>query len=195
MKKIFIHTIILLILGTGIVRAETFRAVLNASQSSIFAGVDAKRYVTEGYMKYGGNGIFVDTDTKKYGLLNIKLTVGSETLLENLVCEVGLKGVLGSAEERDDDGSIGAVAFSGVAAYKLPQSITPIPIQFSLELSGSPSVLTFLDSRNYFDVKTGIDVYIVENAALQFTYHYYNINMKNWDFQDDRILLGIALEF
>lgn len=195
MKKIFIHTIILLILGTGIVRAETFRAVLNASQSSIFAGVDAKRYVTEGYMKYGGNGIFVDTDTKKYGLLNIKLTVGSETLLENLVCEVGLKGVLGSAEERDDDGSIGAVAFSGVAAYKLPQSITPIPIQFSLELSGSPSVLTFLDSRNYFDVKTGIDVYIVENAALQFAYHYYNINMKNWDFQDDRILLGIALEF
>lgn len=195
MKKIFIHTIILLILGTGIVRAETFRAVLNASQSSIFAGVDAKRYVTEGYMKYGGNGIFVDTDTKKYGLLNIKLTVGSETLLENLVCEIGLKGVLGSAEERDDDGSIGAVAFSGVAAYKLPQSITPIPIQFSLELSGSPSVLTFLDSRNYFDVKTGIDVYIVENAALQFSYHYYGINMKNWDFQDDRILLGIALEF
>ena len=195
MKKIFIRTIILLILGTGIVRAETFRAVLNASQSSIFAGVDAKRYVTEGYMKYGGNGIFVDTDTKKYGLLNIKLTVGSETLLENLVCEIGLKGVLGSAEERDDDGSIGAVAFSGVAAYKLPQSITPIPIQFSLELSGSPSVLTFLDSRNYFDVKTGIDVYIVENAALQFSYHYYGINMKNWDFQDDRILLGIALEF
>jgi hypothetical protein len=195
MKKIFVHTVILLILGTGIVRAETFRAVLNASQSSIFAGVDAKRYVTEGYMKYGGNGIFVDTDTKKYGLLNIKLTVGSETLLENLVCEVGLKGVLGSAEERDDDGSIGAVAFSGVAAYKLPQSITPIPVQFSLELSGSPSVLTFLDSRNYFDVKTGIDVYIVENAALQFSYHYYSINMKNWDFKDDRILLGIALEF
>jgi hypothetical protein len=195
MKKIFVHTVILLILGTGIVRAETFRAVLNASQSSIFAGVDAKRYVTEGYMKYGGNGIFVDTDTKKYGLLNIKLTVGSETLLENLVCEVGLKGVLGSAEERDDDGSIGAVAFSGVAAYKLPQSITPIPVQFSLELSGSPSVLTFLDSRNYFDVKTGIDVYIVENAALQLSYHYYSINMKNWDFKDDRILLGIALEF
>ena len=195
MKKIVVLTAVLLILGTGMVQAETFRAILNASQSSIFAGVDAKRYVTKGYMKYGGNGIFVDTDTKKYGLLNIRLMVGSETLLENLVCEVGLKGVLGSAEERDNDGSIGAVAFSGVAAYRLPQSITPIPIQFSLEMSGSPSVLTFLDAKNYFDVKTGIDVYIVENASLQFSYHYYSIDIKKWDFKDDRILFGIALEF
>jgi hypothetical protein len=201
MKKIAVHTAILLVLGTGMVwetamvQAETFRAALNASQSSIFAGVDAKRYVTKGYMKYGGNGIFLDSDTKKYEFLNLRLMVGSDTLLENLVCEIGLKSILGSGKERNDDGSIGAVAFSGIAAYRLPQSITPIPIQFSLELSGSPSVLTFLDARNYFDVRTGIDVFIVENASLQFFYHYYNVNMKNWDFQDDSILLGIALEF
>ena len=195
MKKIIVLVIILLVFGTGIVQAETFRAELSASQSSIFAGVDAKRYVTEGYMKYGGNGIFVDTDTKKYGLFNIRLMVGSETLFENLVCEVGIKGVLGSTEERSNDGSVGAAAFSGAAAYRLPQSITPIPIQFSLEVSGSPSVLTFLDAKNYFDVKTGVDVYIVENAALQLSYRYYSIDMKKWDFKDDRLLLGIVLEF
>jgi hypothetical protein len=195
MKKIITLAIVLLVFEIGIARAETFRAELNASQTSIFAGLDTRRYVTNGYMKYGANGIFVDTENKKYSLFNARLVVGSETFFENLSCEVGMKGVLGTAEERNDDGSVGAVAFSGLASYRLPQSITPIPIQFSLEMSGSPSVLTFLDAKNYFDIQTSVALYIVENAALQLSYHFYSIDMKKNNFRDDRLLLGIALEF
>jgi hypothetical protein len=195
MKKIIILAIVLLVYAINIAQAESFRAELNASQTSIFAGLDTKRYVTSGYMKYGANGIFVDTDNKQYSLFNARLMVGSETFFDNLSCEVGIKGLLGTTEQRNDDGSVGAVAFSGIAAYRLPQSITPIPIQFSLEMSGSPSILTFLDAKNYFDIKTGVAIYIVENAALQLTYHFYNIDMKKYEFKDDRLLLGIALEF
>jgi hypothetical protein len=195
MKKIIILAIVLLVFGIGTVQAETFRAELNASQTSIFAGLDTKRYVSNGYMKYGANGIFVDTENKKYSLFNARLLVGSETFFENLSCEVGMKGILGTAEERHDDGSVGAVAFSGVATYRLPQSVTPIPIQFSLEMSGSPSILSFLDAKNYLDIKTGVAIYIVDNAALQLTYHFYNIDMKKNNFRDDRLLLGLALEF
>lgn len=195
MKKIITLAIVLLVFGMGIAQAETFRAELNASQTSIFAGLDTKRYVTTGYMKYGANGIFVDTENKQYSLFNARLMAGSETFFENLSCEVGIKGVLGTAEERHDDGSVGAVAFSGLAAYRLPQSISPIPVQFSLEMSGSPSILSFLDAKNYFDIKTGVAVYIVENAALQLSYHFYNIDMKKNNFKDDRLLMGIALEF
>jgi hypothetical protein len=195
MKKIITLAIVLLVIGVGIAQAETFRAELNASQTSIFTGLDTKRYVTNGYMKYGANGIFADTENKKYSLFSAKLMVGSETFFENLSCEVGIKGVLGTAEERNDDGSVGAVAFSGIASYRLPQGITPIPIQFSLEMSGSPSILSFLDAKNYFDVKTSVAIYIVENAALQLSYHFYNIDMKENNFKDDRLLLGLVLEF
>lgn len=195
MKKNIILVFVLLLFATGIANAETYRAELNASNTAIYGGLDAKLYVTKGYMKVGGNGLFIDTDAKEFSLFNLKVSVGSETLFPNLFCEVGFKGILGTAEERDDDDSVGAIAFTGLAAYRLPQAISPIPIQFSLELSGSPKPLSFMDADNYFDTKAGIDFYIVDNASLQLSYRYYSIDMDGWEFKDDLLMLGIALEF
>lgn len=195
MKKIFALAVALLFFGAGIAYAESYRAELNASNSAIYAGLDAKQYVTQGYMKYGGSGVFVDTSTKEFGLFNIKLMVGSETLFQNLYCEVGFKGILGSVEERNHDGSIGAAAFSGNAAFRLPENISPIPVVFSLGVAASPGPLTFLDSKSYFDVKTAAEVYIVDNAALQISYRYYSLDIKDWEFKDDLLMLGIVLEF
>ncbi len=195
MKKFVVFIIALVLSGAGSVGAETYRAELNASSAAVFAGVDAKQYVTQGYMKYGASAFYVDTSKKEYSLFDVKLMVGSETLLPDLHFEVGFKGILGSAEDENDDGSLGAVAFTGVSAYRLPQSLSPIPVQFYLGLSGSPRPLSFLDSRNYFDVKTGVDIYVVENAALQLSYRYYDIELEDWDFKDDRLMVGIAIEF
>lgn len=195
MKKNLVLVVVLLFFGTGAANAETYRAELNASNSAIYGGLDAKLYITQGYMKVGGSGIFVDTDTKEFSLFNLKVAVGSETLFPNLYCDVGFKGIFGSAEERNEDGNLGAIAFTGLAAYRLPQSITPVPVQFSFELSGSPKPLNFMDADNYFDMKIGIDVFIVDNAALQLSYRYYSSEIKSWDFKDDLLMLGLALEF
>lgn len=195
MKKIVAFAIALVCVGAGTANAETYRAELNASSSAVFAGIQSKQYVTEGYAKCGASAMYVDTTKKEYSVFDLRLMVGSETLLPDLNFEVGFKGILGSAEDKRDDGSMGAVAFTGIAAYRLPQSLSPIPVQLSLELSGAPRPLSFLDSKNYFDVKTGVDVYIVENAALQLSYRYYSIELDGWDFKDDRLMVGIAIEF
>lgn len=197
MKQIAALVMLFLTLGAGISKAETYRVELNASNSAIFAGFDAKQYVTQGFVKYGGSTIYVDNDIKELGLFNFKLMVGSETLFPDLNCEVGFKGLAGYAEEKnnDEDSSLAAVAFAAVAFYRLPQSISPIPIKFGLELAGSPRPLSFIDSKNYFDIKVGAEVYIVENAAFQLNYRYYGIDFGDWKFKDDILMLGLAIEF
>ncbi len=197
MKQIAALVTVILCLASGISEAETYRVELNASNSAIFAGFDAKQYVTQGYMKYGGSGLYVDNDIKELGLFNVKLMVGSETLFPDLNCEVGFKGVVGYSEEKniDKDGDLAAIAFSGVAAYRLPQSLSPIPIQFDLELAGAPRPLSFLDIKNYFELKTGVSLYIVDNAALQVNYRYYAIDFGKWRFKDDLLMLGLVIEF
>ncbi len=197
MKQIAVLVTAIICLTAGISKAETYRVELNASNSAIFAGFDAKQYVTQGYMKYGGNGIYVDNDIKKLGLFNVKLMVGSETLFPDLNCEVGFKGIAGFAEEKNNhqDGDLGAIAFSAIAAYRLPQSISPIPIQFDLEVSGAPRPLSFLDIKNYFDVKTGANFYIVDNAAFQINYRFYTIDFGSWRYKDDLLMFGLVIEF
>ena len=197
MKQIAALVIVMLCVTTGVSQAETYRVELNASNSAIFFGLDAKQYVTQGYMKYGGSGLYIDNDIKKMGLLNFKLMVGSETLFPDLNCEVGFKGLLGYAEEKNiqKDGSAAAIGFSAVAAYRLPQSISPIPIEFELEFTGAPRPLSFMDINNYFELKTGVNLYIVDNAALQLNYRFYTIDFGDWRFKDDILLLGLLIEF
>lgn len=199
MKKAIITALLILLPLSGVSYARSYRLELTAGGSSLYAGFDAKYYVNRGYLKTGLSGIYSDPDNSKYGIGNVKLAVGSETLSPGLQCDLGFKGLFGNVEKGDRKGDIGAIGFLGALYYTLPERISPIPIELSTELSGAPGPLSFVDLDNYFDFKAGIGFFIVESAAITLSYRHYTINVdKNddtWSVNDDTFMIGLTLQF
>jgi hypothetical protein len=52
---------------------------------------------------------------------------------------------------------------------------------------------------NYQEIKAGIGVYIVDNAAIVLSYQYYDISMDNdpgeWKMKDGVVSIGLELTF
>jgi YfaZ precursor len=199
MKKILTISLLMLIFFGSTAYAKSYRAELNAGSSSVDAGFDAKYYIANGYMKVGLDGIYVDKDSEDYLLGDVKFMVGSETLYPGLQCDLGFKAILGTAEEDDQSGDIGALAFAGRVAFVTPEKISPIPIEVWTEITGAPTPLSFLDLENYFEFEAGIGVYVVPGARISVSYRYYQLNMEDsgddWQLDDDMFMLGLAIEF
>ena len=51
----------------------------------------------------------------------------------------------------------------------------------------------------YFDFKAGADVFLVERAALEFSYMHYDIKMeddsRDWSHEEDIVSIGIKFKF
>jgi hypothetical protein len=201
MKKAII-TVLLILLPlslSGVCAAKSYRVELSAGGSSLYGSFDSKFYVNRGYLKTGFSGVYADNGDENYKIGNLKFSVGSETLSPGLQCDLGFKGLIGQAEERDEKGDLGAIGFMGAVYYILPHRISPIPIELSLELTAAPKPLAILDLDNYFDVKTGIGFFIVENAAISLSYRHYSIGMEkngtSFDVNDDTFMIGLELQF
>lgn len=179
--------------------AESYRVELHAGGSSIHAGMDAKYYVNRGFLKLGGDLIYSDDDDEKYTVGNLRMLVGSETLLTGLEVDLGFKAVVGRAEEGDNEGDMAAFAFTGAAAYRLPEYVSPIPIEVWMQISGAPEPLCFRDMESYFDFKTGVSFFIVESAAAVVSYRNHTFEMEegreDYDIRDDTFTVGLQIEF
>jgi hypothetical protein len=179
--------------------AESYRVELHAGGSSIHAGMDAKYYVNRGYLKVGGDLVYSDDDDEKYTLGDVRVLVGSETLHPGLEVELGFKGLVGKAEDHGEDGELAGIGFMGAVAYKLPEYISPIPIEVWLNMTGAPEPLSFADLETYFDFKTGVSFYIVESAAAVVSYRYHSLDVEehgdDYDIRDDTFTVGLQINF
>lgn len=179
--------------------AESYRLELHAGGSSIHAAMDAKYYVNRGYLKVGGDIVYSDDDDETYTLGDLRVLVGSETLYPGLEVDLGFKGLVGKAEEHGDDAELAGLGFMGAVAYKLPEYISPIPIEVWLNMTGSPEPLSFADLETYFDFKTGVSFYIVESAAAVISYRYHSFEVEehgdDYDVRDDTFTVGLQINF
>jgi opacity protein-like surface antigen len=199
MKRALITTLMVFMGVTGVAYAQSYRMELSVSNNAIFGALDAKHFVSRGYMRAGIDGIYSDEDDEDYKILNPKMLVGSETLYPGLQCELGFRGIIGTAEKGDDKGNMGGVGFAGNVAFTFPQSVSPIPIKLFANLTGAPRPLSFLDMERYFELSTGIGVYVVENAAIFLSYRYYDFGIEkdsdNFNITDDTFMIGLELQF
>lgn len=199
MKKLLIFIIAVFMLASESTAADFYQFQLSAGRSSIDASLDAKRYINSGYLITGVGFIDVDNDDEEYTIAKFKLTVGNETLYPGLRCDLGFKGLIGSVEKDPEEGDIGGIGFYGSVAYILSERISPIPIEISLGICWVPVVLSLSDLDNYKEIKAGIGVYIVENAAIVLSYQNYDIHIDNdpgeWKIKDGVVLIGLELTF
>ncbi|MBT8341274.1 MAG: hypothetical protein HKP58_03475 [Desulfatitalea sp.] len=183
----------------GACAAETYRFDLRAGSSSIAAGLHHKTYLDTGYLRVGGSGVYADDDRIQYQWASLDLTVGSDTLRPGFNCDVGLRGLLGSAEDTGRKGDIGSFGFTIFAGYLFPPEVTGIPLELFGGLTLSPEIMSFWDSENYREIKLGFGFRIIKNASLQLAYTNYRVDMKNtpdkWALNEDAYQFGLVMRF
>jgi len=184
---------------TGISNAQTFETFLNAGASTVQAGFDVYHTMDQGYLRTGLSGIYTNYDKGEYKSLEVHVAVGGDVLIEGLNGELGIKGLIGSVDEGFGDSDLGSLAFMIGGAYQLPKNIIPVTTKIFTEITLTPSPLAFIDMDRYFDIRAGVDIFIVEKAALEFSYQHYDMKMEgspeNWTHEDDIVMIGIKLRF
>ena len=177
---------------------DSFSFELGASSSGLEARFDARRPIEQGYLTAGLGGVIEDND-EEYKILDAKVAFGSENLIPQLTVELGFKGFLGDIEEKDRDGDLGAIGFLLSAAYEIPKTVSPIPVEFSASACFAPSPLTFLDSERFSEIALGVGFYVIENAAVLLGYKHLNVHIhehhRHWTMRDDALYIGLRLSY
>lgn len=177
---------------------DKYHLELGASSSGLEARFDVTLTRDQGYLTAGVGGVYEDNDDE-YKIVDVKFAFGSEMLIPRLTGELGFKGLLGDIEEDRRDGDLLAIGFMLSAAYEIPQTISPIPVEVSAGLVAAPSPLCFLDSERYMEIGLGLGFHIIENAAIVLGYKNIKVHIhehhRHWTMRDDAVSIGFRLSF
>jgi hypothetical protein len=199
MKKVLFLMILVFSIAVGSCLADGFEADLTVGSDSIEGGLHFKRDLANGFWRAGGSVLYTDDDDMEYKWAEVDFAVGSETLAPGMTCDVGVKGVLGEAEDDGFSGDVGALAFAGRINYLFPQQRTPVPIEVFAGFAYAPQILSFRDTEEYMAYHVGVGVRIVQNASIILKYNSYDVDMETrsipWDLDDSNVRLGLVMRF
>jgi hypothetical protein len=188
--------ILLVLFVSSISFAGTHLIELNASRSTIEGGYDHKMPVEYGFLTAGIGALYSEDD---YRIAHAKFTLGDGISSAGLRFNLGFKGVLGNVEKDKREADLMAIGFLFSGTFAIPETILPLPVDFSLKLSIAPEPLCFLDSNRYMDFRVSLDFRIVKNAAIILGYRYIEIRLEqdqgNWETEDGTLFVGYQLKF
>jgi hypothetical protein len=199
MKKILLLVMIIGSITVGPCLAAGLDADLTVGSDSIEGGLHYKRDLANGFWRAGGSALYTDDDDMEYKWLELDFTVGSETLAPGMTCDVGVKGIMGEAEDRGFSGDVGALAFAGRIGYLFPSQKTPVPIEVFAGFAYAPEIISFRDTEEYLAFHIGVGVRIVQNASIILRYNSYDVDLETsgtpWELDDSNIRLGLVMRF
>ena len=199
MRKVLLCMMVLAAIMAGPCWADGFDADLTVGNTSIEGGFHLKRDLANGFWRTGGTVLYTDDNDTDYKWAELDFNVGSETLQPGLTCEVGLKGIVGNAEDTRSSGDVGAMAFAGRVGYVFPQRGMPVPIEVFAGIAYAPEILSFRDTEEYLAYQIGIGVRIVPNASIVLKYNAYDVDMdsdgRKWDIDNSNIRFGLVMRF
>lgn len=184
---------------SGPAMAQSWETFLDAGTTSISGGVHYKKQVTNGFMKFGGTGLYADDDDIAYKWGTVDFLVGSDALVQGLTVEAGVRGILGDAEENGRSGDVGAVAFAGQVNYRFPRRLIPLPLEVFGGLAYAPEINCFRDSDDFLSINLGLGYRIIPNAAIIVDFTAYDLDMESgpgkWTLDDEVFRVGIVMHF
>ena len=201
MKRIFYAGLICvcLIMLSHPAFAQSWELDISAGANSATGGLHYRNYIETGFLKFGGTGLYADHDDKKYYWGSVDFTVGTDTLAPGLTCGVGIRGLLGSAEEPRHKGDVGAVGFTGDVSYLFSREVTFVPIEVFSTLTYAPDSLSFQDSKSFTEFTLGAGVRLARSASILVSYTNYHLEMEagpgDWSLNDDQFRIGLAMRF
>lgn len=199
MKRNLFMACLLLLPMSAVCSAESMNLELSVGSTSVAGVLNAKRNTASGFYQFGGDFVYADDDETEYKYGALRLNWGNETLVSGLTFDLGLRSILGDAEDGLQSGDIGVFGLMGNVKYLIAPERMPFPLELIGSLTWGPKILSFEDADGYCDWTLGLGVRALKNLSIIGTYTKYNIDMESgpgdWELDEDELRLGVILYF
>jgi hypothetical protein len=196
-SKVIIPLVICMVLSLSSVSyAGTNLIELDVGQSMIAGRYEHKMPTEHGFLTGGVGALYNDDE---YSIGEAKFTLGDGISSAGLAFNLGFKGVIGIVEENSQEADLMAVSFLFGGTFTIPETVLPIPVDFSFNLALAPEPLCFLESERYTDFRLSFDFKIIKNAAVILGYRHIETRVEeeagNWKMSDGTLFIGYQLKF
>ena len=200
MKKMILLILMASFLTGNYCWADTYKGSLAVGSDSFQGGFNVIRDMADGFWNTGVSVLYNRKHDTEYKWADIGITVGGNMFKPGLSCEVGVKGLLGKAEDENFSGDVGGIAFTGRISYDFSQQmIVPGSFKMFSGIDYANDILSFLDTKNYFSFHVGFGIPIFEHATIMAIYSYYKMDMSpktgDWTLEDDAFRAGLEIRF
>jgi hypothetical protein len=196
-KWIFIIMILLPVIGTSPAAARSFRFEMYANADDVILGLESEAPVAEeAVLNTGGGLIFGGKD---YTIGNLHFALKSEAFIPALTLGLGLKGVLGTAEDGNDDYDLAGLGFVVLGEYDFRKVYYNFPLVVLSDITFAPATLAFGDTDDYTEFNLRVKGYIVQSAALVVGYKHIAVNFDkgsdDYKLSDNMLYFGFEFSF
>ncbi len=197
MKLIYVLTILSLVMAASTATARSFRFEMYANADDIVLGLESEAPVAEeAILNTGGGFIFGGED---YTIGNLHFALKSEAFIPALTLGLGLKGILGTAEDGRDDYDLAGLGFVVLGEYDFRKVYYNFPLVVLSDITFAPATLAFGDTEDYTEFNLRVKGYIVQSAALVLGYKYIVVNFDkgsdDYKLSEDMIYFGFEFLF
>ncbi len=177
--------------------AKSIRLDLYANSEDIILGVESESLISETTLSIGAGGIFSGED---YRFGNAYFALKNEVFIPALTLGLGLKAVLGTAEDDDDvDYDLAAAGFVLLGEYDFRKVYYNFPLVIQADVTYAPDPMTAADTEGYTEFDLRLKGYLVKSAALVLGYKNifvdFEKNADDYELSDEIIYFGIEFRF
>ena len=196
-KKIALAVTLITIVIPAIAQAAGGSFELNVNDSDVEArlGVQINPITTP--ITIGGGFLYSDDD--KFWQTYLDLAIKDEVFTPGLNLGLGFKGLFGEAEFVPKDLGIRALAFEFLSEYDLRETTLDFPISFSANIGWAPDVLSFGDTKEYFEFYFNTYLHINYWASIYVGYRDIQIDFEDggsrFERKSDAFYIGVKLSF
>lgn len=196
-KWIYIITILLPVISSSPAAARSFRFEMFANADDVILNLESEAPVAEeAVLNTGGGLIFGGKD---YTMGNLHFALKSEAFIPALTLGLGLKGVLGTAEDGNDDYDLAGMGFVVLGEYDFRKVYYNFPLVVQSDITFAPATLAFGDTDDYTEFDLRVKGYIVQSAALVVGYKYIAVNFEkssdDYKLSDNMLYFGFEFSF
>lgn len=191
-------TAAMLLVSAALTEAAEFTVDFNVNTSVLEGRGQIEWDIDPNFLALGGGVLF---DEDEYTLGQVDLTFGSalQTAVDSRF-SMGLQGLYGQVDHPDDNAEVSAVALLVSGAVE-PGRISDMPLELTALLAGAFGPMTFQDADSYWEFKTTLGLYVLQDrlGAVYIGYRYLNLDLDDAfnasDVSENQFVFGFKFRF
>ena len=194
--KIVASVFAIMILAPGITLADA-TIELNVNDSDVQARLDVTAKPSATPLTIGAEFLYSDDDN--FWLSALNAAIKDEVFAPGLNLGLGFKGIFGETDTAVGDLTTLALAFQFLAEYDLRETRSKWPLSLDAKMGWAPDILSFSDTKDYFEFYTAVYVHINYWAAIFLGYRdikiEYENGVKDQKLDYDAFYIGARISF
>ncbi len=189
--------ILSIVMAASPAMARSYHFEMYANTNDVVLGLESEAPIAEeAVLNIGGGLIFSNED---YTIGNLHFSLKGEAFRPALTLGLGLKGVLGTAENGNDDYDLAGLGFVVLGEYDFRKVYYNFPVVVLSDITFAPATLAFGDTDDYTEFNLRAKGYIVQSAALVLGYKKIVVNFDkgsdDYKLSDDMFYFGFEFAF